>query len=412
MFKKTGLENMFKPKSAAGLEVILMPDGSYQLHLVLLKKQQSTLVTVLQKKDILSIAEIKQLIDPKVPLNVIINGKGIIHRKVHSNENDSANTLLNKLLPNANPEDFVIQKTPVNTEEAIVSVIRVNSLNELLQQFIDHQLTNISACFIGPFVVNNLLPLLDPALFDNEHLHINNFKLQVKEQQIHNIEVSSTPLPDQIRIGNDLLPCQLLIPFAAALTGFTGETQDIVSSGLLNRLKEEFQQKQKFELRSWSFLITIFLILIINYFVFNNYWSKNREMTAQLELTQAASQRYAKLRSDFDQKEGFLKENGLLESSRTSYFADQLAKELPSSLQLTGLNIHPLKKKKAGEEDHGFSFENKTILVSGNCQRNTELNEWMKKIKKLNWVNDVSLLNYKQENAGEAGIFLIGITIK
>jgi Tfp pilus assembly protein PilN len=412
MFKKPWGGNMLKSKAAAGLEVIILPDGSYQLHLVILKKQKSTLLTEIQRESLSSFTEVQQLIDPKIPLVLIINGKGIVHRKVSSSGNDTPATLLNKLLPNAQVDDFVIQKTAATAEEIFVSVIRLNALTDLIQELVKNKLTNIAACFLGPFVITNLLPLLSHDQISNEQLRISNFRLQIREQQITNIETTGDIANEQLRIGGDLLPQQLAIPFAGALSYFTGSATDIFNAVLLNELKEEFKQKQKFELRGWILLVATFLILIINYFIFNNYWSRNKEMNAQLELTQAALQRYDKLKTEFDQKKQFLEQNGLLENSRTSYYADQLSKELPSSMQFTGLEIHPLKKKKAGEDESGFLFENKLIRVSGNCQRNTELNEWMKKIKKQNWVEDIVLSNYRQDNAKENGFFQIEIKLK
>jgi Tfp pilus assembly protein PilN len=412
MFKKPWDENIFKSKTAAGLEVILLPDGNHQLHLVTLKKQKSTLLREIQREALSSFNEVQQLLDSKTPLILIINGKGIVHRKVSSSENDTPATLLNKLLPNAHVEDFVIQKTPVNTTEVFVSVIRLNVLTDLIQELVKNKLTNITACFLGPFVITTLLPLLSNDQINNEQLLISNFRLQIREQQITSIETITDGTNEQLRIGEDLLPQQLVIPFAGALSYFTGNTDDVFNSVLLNELKEEFHQKQKFELRGWILLVATFIILIINYLFFNNYWSKNKEMNAQLELTQVAMQRYEKLKTEFDQKKQFLEQNGLLENSRTSYYADQLSKELPASMQFTGLEIHPLKKKKTGEDDKGFLFENKLIRVTGNCQRNTELNEWMKKIKKQNWVEDVVLSNYKQDNAKENGFFLVEIKLK
>ncbi len=412
MFSKIRLEHIRKKKSAAGLEVILLPDGGYELHLIILKKEKSTLLTETQKEAITSFTEVRQLIDPKIPLVVIINGKGIVHRKIGTTEQDTKTSLLNRLLPNANVDDFVIQKTPLHNSEVFVSVIRLNVLNELIQELINSQLTEIAACFLGPFAATNLLPLLSNDAIDNEHLLIGNLRLQIREQQITNIETAINASDEPVRIGNELLPKQLLLAFGAALSYFIGTEEGILNANLLTDLKAEFQQKQKFEFRGWLLLIAAFLILMINYFIFDNYWSKNKDMNAQLQLTQVALQRYDKLKIEFDQKKLFLEQNGLLENSRTSYYADQLAKELPVSMQFTGLDIHPLKKKNPGEDRTLFLFENKLIHVSGNCQRNTELNEWMKKIKKQNWVDDVVLLNYKQDNVRENGFFLVEIKLK
>ena len=364
----------------------------YELNLVVIKKQKTTLVAELQKEEITSFEEATKLIDPKLPLILLINGKGIIHKKVNVNETDTPATLLNKILPNANLDEFIIQQTPVNSNQVFVSVIRLNILTEIVEGLVKNKLTAIFGCFLGPFVVNALLPLMDSNLINNEHLIIANHRLQIREQQITDI-TGTEFAANNILIGNDTISQKTVIAFAGALTYFTGNQDDISNSALLNALKEEFIQKQKFELRGWVALAATFIILKVNYFVFNNYWSKNNEMNSQLLLTQSALQRYDTLKTEFAQKKEFLEQNGLLENSRTSYYADNLAKDLPGSIQWTSVNIHPLKKKKAGDESEILQFENKMIAVSGNCQRSTELNEWMKQVKKQNWVNDITLVN-------------------
>nr|MBA3971457.1 PilN domain-containing protein [Bacteroidota bacterium] len=73
---------------------------------------------------------------------------------------------------------------------------------------------------------------------------------------------------------------------------------------------------------------------------------------------------------------------------------------------------HPVKKKEANDVSEAFSFESKTIRISGKCDRNTELNDWMKKIRKNEWVAEVRLLNYKQDNAKEDGVFFLELKLK
>lgn len=411
MFGNARFQNMLKPSSAAGLQVTILPDGNFRYRLVILKKNQSALTTELQSTSLKSLAQVKQKLDPKIPLVIVLDGKGIVYRKVYAKENESSTVLLSKLLPNANADDFVMQRTSLNEEEMILSVIRLSVFTELMNELIANGLTSVADVYIGPVVLTNILQLLDKQLVESGYLHVDQFGLKINEQQVTDIELTSLAPDEDIRIGNDRISRQLLIAFAAALTGFVDQENTISNSEMLSHVKSEFKQKQKFERRGWTVLVTVFVLLIVNYLVFNNYWSQNKEMTMQLQLAQTALQRYEKLKLDFDQKKQFLEQNGLLESSRTSYYADELAKELPASIQFTGLNIHPQKKKKPGEEETTVSFQNKLIYITGNCSRNTELNEWMKKIKKKTWVQELVLLNYKQANIEENGVFLIEVKL-
>ena len=196
-----------------------------------------------------------------------------------------------------------------------------------------------------------------------------------------------------------------------ALSYFLGADAGIARSEVIDNIKEEFKQKQKFEFIGWSLLIAAFSVLLVNYFVFNHYWTKTRGLSSTLASNQSALDRYDTLKLEFAEKKEFLQQNGLLENSRTSFYADKLAASLPPSIQWIDVNIHPVKKKQVNDETEGFFFENKSIKISGKCQRSTDLNDWMKEVKLKSWISSVTLLNYTQDNATDDGLFLIEIKL-
>jgi len=412
MLKKLGLENIIAGKSAAGVEIVILPDGSYEINLVVLKKEKNSLSTERQYQGIKHIEELAKLIGNKVPIVFLLNGKGIIHKKMSITENDTNVTLLQKVLPNANINDFNIQRTDISPAQVFVSIIRSDVLEKLMDELKTFKLNAIAECFLGPFVITGLLPLINEGLINNEQLTIANYQLQIREQQITDIAIVE-PVNDifPIHIGMDNVPQKLVLAFAGAFSYFTDNSVGINNSETINYLKEEFKQKRKFELRGWVLLTTTFIILIINYFVFNYYWSTNNKLNPQLIENEAALKRYDLLKAEYDQKKKLLEQNGLLENSRTSYYADRIASSIPSSVLLTELNIHPLKKQKENEDTEGFFFETKTITIGGRSKQSTELNNWMKALKKKSWISDVTLVNYKQDSETDDGLFLIELKL-
>lgn len=412
MLKKVDFKNIIKSKTALGVEIILLPENAYEINVVVLKKIKSILTNEKQKERIANFEELAQFVDTKFPIILVLNGKGIIHRKIAFSENDTPITLLNKVLPNANPNDFDLQQTIISESQIFVSLIRSSIINEIFEQLKKNKLTNIAGCLLGPFVINNLLPLINTNIISNEQLRFGTYQLQIREQQISDLTIAeSEEINEPILIGDDLIQSKLVIAFAAALSYFLGTDNGIEKSLVINGIKEEFKQKQKFEFAGWSLLIATFCILLGNYFIFNHYWTKTLDLSSTLSSNQSALNHYGTLNKEFAQKKDFLEQNGLLESSRTSFYADKLAENLPSSIQWIEVNIHPVKKKQSGVETEGFFFENKIIKISGKCQRSTDLNDWMKTVKLKSWISNVTLLNYTQDNATDAGSFLIEIKL-
>lgn len=412
MLKNVGLNKITEAKTAAGIEIVMLADSVFSINLVLLKKVKSSLVIEKQQEGITSFDELTAALDPKIPFVLVINGKGVIHRKITVNEKDTSATLLNKLLPNANLIDFEIQQTPVDESHGLISVIRSVTVNQLIDELTKRKLRNMADCLLGPFVVNGVFGLLHPSLLLNNELRFGNYQLKLYEHEIKDIVITAEQNTEPVQVGDNVISSQLLIAFSAALSYFTGNHNGIHDSELIQTLKDEFKQKQKFELRGAFLLIASFSILLVNYFVFNHFWTKNGEMAAILASNQSALQRFDTLKSQLTVKKEFLERNGLLENSRTSFYADQLAAVLPSSIQWTDVSINPILKKKSDEVQEGLSFENKTIRISGKCQKTTDLNSWMKRIKEKNWIQGVTLTNYTRQHETEDGNFLLEVKLK
>ncbi|MBA3970727.1 MAG: hypothetical protein H0X46_01020, partial [Bacteroidetes bacterium] len=342
MFKNIRFENIIKVKRVAGIEICLLPDGGYEINGVLLKRDKSQVFTEKKVAELKEIALLSTFVDPKSPVVLTLTGKGIIHRKVSVSENDSLQAILNKVLPNANIDEFYIQKQEGDAIPFYVSVIRKSSVDPIVEELNKNKSIHITECYLGPFLVNSIIPLIDTAVISNEHLYFSSHKLLIRESKIQEILISDVPpMPDILKVGDELLEGKLVVPFAAALSAFVDGSSGLINSESLKNAKKEFKEKQKFQLWGWSLLIATFIILLANYFVFDHYWKKQNDINSALQVNQSSLKRYELLNVEYTQKKEFLLENGLLENSRTSFYADKLAASVPASIQLLEMEIHP-----------------------------------------------------------------------
>jgi len=412
MFKDFSFENIFKSKSAIGIEYVFMADGLFEINFLVIKKKKSIVVIEKCKSGITNFDELFGLLDVHLPIVLIFNGKGIIHRKVNCSEDDTLLNLISKVLPNADVKNFYLQSHQLSASLSYLSVVRKSLVDDILDKLKTKNNNAIISCFLGPFVVENSLPLIEKMMPFENSFCFNNYLLQIQENKIIDIRPMQDSNDSILQVGNEKIASKYLISFSGALSYFLSEESGLMNCEKIDALRTEYFQKEKFKQRSMFLLIFSFLILVVNYLVFNNYWTKSNLLSDQLSANSAMLYRSESLKKEFEQKKQFLEKNGLLDKSKTSYYADMLAIDLPNSILWTDLNIHPLKKKQNNDTSDGYFFEKKIILLSGKSQRSLDLNEWIKLIKKKKWIEDVVLLNYNQENLSDAGMFLIQIKLR
>ncbi len=380
---------------AVGLDIFVLPDNSYSLSFCILRKKGSKISTEKSISGIKNIASLKEYLSPALPVSLVIGGRGLLHKKLSRSENESDAMLLQKVLPNANAEDFYIQRTPAGTDKQFVSVARKGVIGALLKELNDAGFM-ITSCSFGPFCVNALLPML-PASTVNSEIETEHYRLSVSDGKI--VDTSAPLLIGVDRggllIGSEEVTKNTLLSFAAAFSSLLNLQTDIIPSVAGSR--EEFKQKTIFQKTLKVSLAGIFLLLLVNYFAFDHFWKKSNELKSRYSLNQESVQKLEKLKKEIAEKEQFYERTNILSPSLTSFYADRIAAELPEHIKLSRLEVHP--KQKSAEEG-SLSFSSRTVNVKGLCRKSIELNDWMKEIRKSKWVNEVKLLNYSQDKDG------------
>ncbi|MCW3071748.1 MAG: hypothetical protein JWO44_1638 [Bacteroidetes bacterium] len=396
------------PSCVTGIEVILQGNDAWTYNVVMLRKSGNKITIGKQQEEIKSTEALKAFIDKKAPLILSLTGKGIIHKKiVGAGEDASIDSLLSKALPGATTKEFCIQLAQASSGEAFISVVRTSILENVLADLSKNGINAISECYLGPFAINNTIEQFG----FNDQLLISGQSISIENNVIKTIVPSAEVSLPGLQIGNEHLSPGLIIAFSSAFSCFSPAQKGIENSETLNGLKEEFRAKRKFERTGVTSLVILFLLLLVNYFVFSSYRAKNNELKAAYTLNESAIEQYDTLRKELAFKKKFLEDNGLLKHSKTSFYADELAKDLPAAICWSALRINPLKTIKNSEENV-FAFENHMIDINGKCDQSAELNQWMKQVQHYPWVKDVLLINYTQSQKNEPGVFLLRLIIK
>jgi Tfp pilus assembly protein PilN len=405
------LESLLQSRSVAGIECILSSDGIREINYVVLKKEKNKIITDSAGDKIQSLESLKTCFPVACPLFITLNGRGIIHRKFLYTEGESDAALLNKVLPAASLSDFYLQKIVADEGSLIVSVIRKSTADPVLND-LAKQGFHVLGCSLGAFAFQSIIPLLDNTVTSREII-VSGFKLSLGVNEISGFEPAEgdAGVPVKLTGGDEIKPA-FVVPFSSAIHYFISQGREVLATiPSVTYESGEYRQKRRFNFTAGVAIAVFLAVLLANFLLFSSFSRKYNDYSARVSANQNMIQQYEKLKTEVEQRQLFLEKMGLLDASQTSFYADQVAKELPDAIQLTQMAIFPLEKKSNADEEN-LTFISKNILISGICKQSIELNIWMGILKKMNWVHEVNIVNFSQDKSENTGNFTIELRIK
>lgn len=388
-------------RQAAGVEVIADAEG-ITFHLVLLAKKGNTVRVEKQETKITAVDMLRKHIPGGTPVYLAINGKGILHKKINASSAADPQTLLTKVLPNAVPHEFYVQHTAADSG-LLVSVVRRQQLEELLETL---KPLPVISCTLGSLSVAALAPLLGNDNYRYDIITATQ-RISVSDNQLQEVVNEIVPA-ENYTIGDEKINAANITAYAVALAHFTGSGIK-ADAAVLKTAAAEFRQQRIFKTGGGAILVFVLLVLLGNYFAFQHFWEKKNTLETQLALNGGELQRYQVLEKSITEKQQFLQSSGLLYASRTAFYADQLAAGVPEGISLTRLNISPRRQLNTSDT---IAFTPAAIHIEGLCEQSFELNNWISKLKELNWVKHVSLQTYNQDSRKEQGAFTIAVGLQ
>lgn len=401
------LHSILAENSAAGIEISLQNGGAMIFRATILKKDKKK-IAIDKHLSPETIDSLQELIGSEMPVHLSIGGKGVIHKKVSTSATEHIKSLLQKVLPNAAGQDFYVQRYPVNPSELYISVVRRDLIDKLLADLYNRGL-NVVSLSLGPFSVGAVIPLLGIA--GGEELKFSGQKINIAEQRISQYELADTNgAGEKVEVAGENIPGHMLVSFASAFQYFLGDEQDAGVQRIVNA-REEYRQKRKFRIALTGVLSAFFILLLGNYFWFTQLSVDYGILDQKLASHNLLLSELDRMRGEVARREKFMEQAGLLQASKVSLYADELAMDVPETIRLKAMSIYPLIRKDLGASET-MNFLPRVIRMRGTCERSTDLNEWIKAIKSKDWVSHASVVNYSQDASSKSGDFNIEIGIK
>lgn len=371
---RTIADRWLASKTVAGVHVRWVSAQECVYTLCVLRQEKQVLTVATKQADITNVEALTKHLDPKVPVYLTVEGKGVLVRKV-AEETDS---FLQDIIPDARPEDFYTTRHA----HRLVSVVRRNVVDRVVTELAQRGFF-VLAVHTGPFALNALVPFLSDEVTT---LGITGQQLTVTDQRISSIASRAGEDEPEVRyaIGDERVAAHYLMAYATALTHFV-PTEDHLPQ---TEVQQEFWHRQLFS-RGLPVLLGFFLVvLLINTVVYVDAFRKNQALTEQASANAVVLQRLTSLQQEVANKEKFLATLGGESNRSKAALADRLAATVPGEIILTEVQISPLDEARYQKEKKKV-FDSRIIRVSGRGDDMLVLNRWLSELEQEPWVDQL-----------------------
>jgi hypothetical protein len=392
------LKNLILGKKYIGIEHF-NSENEEKVSFILIEKKRNELVIVKKNYKIHS-DSFYETLDKKLPFYLIINTNQVIQKEIFDIDS-SDQKILHKAFPNISANDFYYEIWRLESK-SIVAISRKTYVNEFINQYEKKGITiagiSLGVCSISEiskFTTNKQLKTNYQSISLNEEESIlgKNESLSISEYEINGLNISNN----------------YLLAFSGILRLLLNSNNTGNLIDLNHQLYDNYNQKSFFSKGIQIGTVIILSLLLINFFLFNNFYRKSQSAGETLSVNSATQITIKKVKERINIKEKQLLNTSRNTSGKSSAIINELVEKVPSSILLSELTFNPLSKKV--KENEGIESIEKTVIISGTTLNNNDFTKWVENIEKLNFINKVVITNFGKNEALET-TFALKLTLK
>lgn len=334
--------------------------------------------------------------DSKLPILLVIDGKGVLNKKIDFNNTEDVNWSKTIDLKTIYHTSFK------NDNFNFMSFCRENTAHEIITK-IKQKNFHIIDIYVGSFLSGLLYGYLNKQSvvsgelileFDNEKLV--NFIRKIDFNKV-----------EKYTIGEDEIS-SVFLPLYGVLLHFYVRPKEVTKSENTSLEIEEIIYKKAFTTFGMTMLIVFLVALSISYFSIQYFGTKNAELNLQNVYSGQSHKQLQDLGKQKEKQLDILKESGFMSSKFLSFYGYELMKITPSSISLTGLNIIPVDKEIKPEKKINFTV--KSIVLKGESNNESVINVWIENLKSMQWIKRFEIISLKKDKKNTSQ-FEIKITV-
>lgn len=404
MFQKIK-KRLSSSNKVAGITIKLKGASPPTWNMLVLEKKQDSIDITARITTKIGLENLSQQLEQNIPLAVNLIGKGIIHKQLNPFPT-SPQDAFQQALPNAVVEDFIYQ---IDEMDAVywISIIRKKVLEDIVRQ-LEKQGFSVLNLRIGLMGIRHVFPLIQAL---EPSLHVAQYSFSIEQNNIHQFTKLEVPSSDVILIGAEPLANEFVFSFAIAFQTLLDIPVLLFNTLSIQEAQQNYFYKNVFKLLGWTFLMGSFLVLLLNFAAFSWLNQQNQQLSNELLHHQQQLEQLNHLKQQYQTKQVFFAQNNVLKASKISYYLDRIGQSIPKEIQLTNMLTFPPIGKTKKERQKAVRFQSETIRTKGFSQKSIFLNQWIKTLEQLNWVQQVKVLPYAEQSDG-TGAFELEILIK
>ena len=338
-------------------------------------------------------------LNKKTPVFLTINNSQIIHKEVEGIESVDSK-LLHKAFPHINKDDFYYEIWRFHSK-SIIAICRKDYLEQILNQFTKHKII-VAGISLGVCAISQI-----SAFLKESEIVLNHHKISLIETETMIASVENSTI--NYNINGLEIQNNYLIGFASILQHILGHNKN--SGNLTSKNKfliDSFYQGAFFDKILKLSVFVLFILLLINFFIFNNYYKKSEELASSVSVSKILIEKIKTTKSRLKNKEKKINEILSSSQSKSSLRINEIIKDLPYTVLLDELVYCPLEKNIKQEEP--IKFQTEAILISGKTTNANDLTNWIERLSKLKWIKSTTIVHFGK-NENEDSVFTLKLKL-
>jgi hypothetical protein len=397
--KIPSLNNLLLGSQYIGIEHFSSNNEEKIAFLLVEKKKEELVIT--QKNKLTYSDTLPDKLDKKLPFYLVINNNQVIQKEI--TETDASDEkLLHKSFPNVAWNEFYYEIWRLKTK-SFIAIGRKTYVNEIVSKY-KKQGVSIVGISLGVCTITEMVNYTKKKELTTNHQSIS----LNEENQIINTRVND--LAVDLDINGLSIQNSHVLAFASLLRllqNFTSTSGNLVDYN--RQLHDDYNQKSFFYKGMQTIIGVLLTILLINFFVFNNYYKKSQDISEKLLLGNSSKEVIKATKDRIIEKEKQLYNATGSSSVKSSLLINQITNKVPPSILLSELTFSPIEKKVKTEEV--IIFQEKTIIIVGTTLSNEDFTKWIEQMEKLNFIDKVVITGFGKNEVSET-IFSVKLILK